>query len=120
MAFSNTYTTNLVKSNDSPDADEYQGCTTLTFVKPDGSGELGQQCTFRPSRTPSLPSRLLTSYSTLVSTTAHMDWLQDVPWGLRKLLNYLYDRYKKPIYMTENVSPPPRHLHPYLPSSTLR
>lgn len=31
-----------------------------------------------------------------------MDWLQDVPWGLRKLLNYLYDRYQKPIFMTEN------------------
>ena len=48
----------------------------MTFVKPDGSGELGQQ--------------------------SHMDWLQDVPWGLRKLLNYLYDRYQKPIFMTEN------------------
>ncbi|KAL7415189.1 glycoside hydrolase family 1 protein [Mrakia frigida] len=69
----NTYTTNLIKAGGD---DEYQGCTTLTFVKPDGSGELGQQ--------------------------SHMDWLQDVPWGLRKLLNYLYDRYKTPIYMTEN------------------
>lgn len=38
-----------------------------------------------------------------------MGWLQDVPWGLRRLLNYLSDRYstgpnKIPIYMTENVS----------------
>jgi hypothetical protein len=44
---SNTYTTNLVKAGGD---DEFQGCTTLTFVKPDGSGELGEQCQFNASR----------------------------------------------------------------------
>jgi hypothetical protein len=29
-------------------------------------------------------------------------WLQDVPWGFRALLNYLFARYQKPIYVTEN------------------
>jgi beta-glucosidase len=40
----------------------------------------------------------------VLTPTAQLGWLRDVPWGLRKLLNYLADRYKKPIYMTENVS----------------
>lgn len=34
---------------------------------------------------------------------ASLGWLRDVPWGLRAMLNYLYKRYKLPIYMTENV-----------------
>lgn len=100
LFLSNTYTTNLIKAGGD---DEYQGCTTLTFVKPDGSGELGQQCEFS-SRTTRLGSRrsLTRSFPSSFPFTllAHMDWLQDVPWGLRKLLNYLYDRYKTPIYMT--------------------
>lgn len=46
-SFSNTYTTNLVKAGGD---EEFQGCTTLTFVKPDGSGELGEQCEFNATR----------------------------------------------------------------------
>lgn len=33
-----------------------------------------------------------------------MGWHRSVPWGCRKMLNYLWDKYKTPIYMTENVS----------------
>ena len=29
-------------------------------------------------------------------------WLRTTPWGLRKLLNWIYKRYGVPIYMTEN------------------
>lgn len=32
-----------------------------------------------------------------------MDWLRSTPFGFRKLLNYIYKRYKTPIFMTENV-----------------
>ena len=35
---------------------------------------------------------------------AELGWLRDVPWGFRKLLKYLSQRYQKPIYVTENVS----------------
>jgi hypothetical protein len=33
-----------------------------------------------------------------------MGWHRSVPFGCRKMLNYLWDKYKTPIYMTENVS----------------
>ena len=29
-------------------------------------------------------------------------WLRTCPWGLRKLLNWIWNRYHVPIYMTEN------------------
>ncbi|KAF8991974.1 beta-glucosidase [Cyathus striatus] len=68
----NTYTTNMCRAGGD---DEFQGFVDYTFVRPDGT-ELGKQ--------------------------AHSAWLQDYPDGFRALLNYLYKRYKKPIYVTEN------------------
>ncbi|KAI0657621.1 beta-glucosidase 1B [Cubamyces menziesii] len=68
----NTYTTNLCKAGGD---DEFQGKTEYTFTRPDGS-QLGTQ--------------------------AHCAWLQDYPEGFRQLLNYLWKRYKHPIYVTEN------------------
>jgi len=68
----NTYTTNLCKAGGE---DEFQGKTEYTFTRPDGT-QLGPQ--------------------------AHCAWLQDYPQGFRDLLNYLYNRYKLPIYVTEN------------------
>merc|ERR1719322_2126390 len=35
------------------------------------------------------------------------DWFYSVPWGMRKLLNWVYDRYKTPIVITENGSVDP-------------
>ncbi|WWD22919.1 hypothetical protein CI109_107414 [Kwoniella shandongensis] len=69
----NTYTTNTIKAIRSDD--EFAGFTTMAFDKPDGS---------------------------FIGPKSALGWLRDVPWGLRKLLNYLYSRYEKPIYMTEN------------------
>ncbi|KAH8102097.1 beta-glucosidase 1B [Cristinia sonorae] len=68
----NTYTTNLCKAGGD---DEFQGKTEYTFTRPDG---------------------------TQLGTQAHCAWLQDYPQGFRDLLNYLYNRYKLPIYVTEN------------------
>ncbi|KAH9924982.1 beta-glucosidase 1B [Epithele typhae] len=68
----NTYTTNLCKAGGE---DEFQGNVEYTFTRPDG---------------------------TQLGTQAHCAWLQDYPEGFRQLLNYLYKRYKKPIYITEN------------------
>ncbi|OJT04042.1 Beta-glucosidase 1B [Trametes pubescens] len=68
----NTYTTNLCKAGGD---DEFQGKVEYTFTRPDGS-QLGTQ--------------------------AHCAWLQDYPEGFRQLLNYLWKRYKHPIYVTEN------------------
>ncbi|KAI9060053.1 glycoside hydrolase family 1 protein [Trametes sanguinea] len=68
----NTYTTNLCKAGGD---DEFQGKAEYTFTRPDGS-QLGTQ--------------------------AHCAWLQDYPEGFRQLLNYLWKRYKRPIYVTEN------------------
>ncbi|TCD60704.1 Beta-glucosidase 1B [Steccherinum ochraceum] len=68
----NTYTTNLCKAGGE---DEFQGRTEYTFTRPDGT-QLGPQ--------------------------AHCAWLQDYPEGFRELLNYLYNRYHMPIYVTEN------------------
>ncbi|KAI0791482.1 beta-glucosidase 1B [Irpex lacteus] len=68
----NTYTTNLCKAGGD---DEFQGHVEYTFTRPDGT-QLGPQ--------------------------AHCAWLQDYAPGFRDLLNYLYKRYRKPIYVTEN------------------
>lgn len=43
----------------------------------------------------------------LADLPAELAWLRNVPWGYRKLLNYLYHRYKKPIFCTENVGNDP-------------
>ncbi|KAK0499187.1 beta-glucosidase 1B [Armillaria luteobubalina] len=68
----NTYTTNLCRAGGD---DEFQGLVDYTFTRPDGS-QLGTQ--------------------------AHCAWLQDYPQGFRALLNYLWNRYHMPIYVTEN------------------
>ncbi|EKM57147.1 glycoside hydrolase family 1 protein [Phanerochaete carnosa HHB-10118-sp] len=68
----NTYTTNLCKAGGE---DEFQGNVEYTFTRPDG---------------------------TQLGTPAHCPWLQDYAPGFRDLLNYLYKRYRKPIYVTEN------------------
>jgi len=68
----NTYTTNLCKAGGT---DEFQGKVLYTFTRPDG---------------------------TQLGTQAHCAWLQDYPQGFRQLLNYLWKRYGKPIYVTEN------------------
>ncbi|XP_006455043.1 hypothetical protein AGABI2DRAFT_194744 [Agaricus bisporus var. bisporus H97] len=68
----NTYTTNLCRGGGD---DEFQGFVDYTFTRPDG---------------------------TQLGTQAHCAWLQDYPDGFRALLNYLYKRYKLPIYVTEN------------------
>lgn len=68
----NTYTTNLCRHGGD---DEFQGLVEYTFIRSDGS-QLGTQ--------------------------AHCAWLQDYPQGFRHLLNYIWKRYKLPIYVTEN------------------
>ncbi|KAG9019152.1 Beta-glucosidase 1B [Tulasnella sp. 427] len=68
----NTYTTCLAKNGGD---DEFQGNTIYTFTRPDGT-DLGCQ--------------------------AQCGWLQAYAPGFRDLLNYLYKRYKLPIYVTEN------------------
>ncbi|GMK59288.1 hypothetical protein CspeluHIS016_0703030 [Cutaneotrichosporon spelunceum] len=68
----NFYTTNTITAGGD---DETAGNACLLFTRPDGT-ELGPE--------------------------SELGWLRDVPWGLRKHLNYLYTRYGKPIYITEN------------------
>ncbi|KAF9258336.1 glycoside hydrolase family 1 protein [Marasmius fiardii PR-910] len=68
----NTYTTNLARAGGD---DEFQGNVDYTFTRPDG---------------------------TQLGTQAHCAWLQDYPEGFRALLNYLWKRYKLPIFVTEN------------------
>ncbi|KAJ3504853.1 hypothetical protein NLJ89_g7724 [Agrocybe chaxingu] len=68
----NTYTTNLCRAGGD---DEFQGNVDYTFTRPDG---------------------------TQLGTQAHCAWLQDYPDGFRSLLNYLWKRYKLPIFVTEN------------------
>ncbi|KAG2739879.1 glycoside hydrolase family 1 protein [Suillus brevipes Sb2] len=68
----NTYTTNLCRDGGD---DELQGLVEYTFIRPDG---------------------------TQLGTQAHCAWLQDYPQGFRHLLNYIWKRYKLPIYVTEN------------------
>ena len=70
----NTYTTNLTRDG-GPGGDEFQGRAEYTFTRPDGT-QLGAQ--------------------------AHCAWLQTYSPGFRALLNYLWNRYHRPIYVTEN------------------
>jgi len=37
-----------------------------------------------------------------IGPMADSDWLWVVPWGMRKLLNWVYERYQMPIIITEN------------------
>ncbi|KAG2085397.1 glycoside hydrolase family 1 protein [Suillus discolor] len=68
----NTYTTYFCRSGGD---DEFQGFAEYTFIRPDG---------------------------TQLGTQAHCAWLQDYPEGFRDLLNYIWKRYKLPIYVTQN------------------
>jgi beta-glucosidase len=68
----NTYTTKLCRDGGN---DELQGFVEHTFTRPDG---------------------------TQLGTQAHCAWLQDYPEGFRHLLNYIWKRYRLPIYVTEN------------------
>ncbi|KAG1785285.1 glycoside hydrolase family 1 protein [Suillus plorans] len=68
----NTYTSYFCKAGGD---DEFQGFAEYTFIRPDG---------------------------TQLGTQAHCAWLQDYPQGFRDLLNYIWKRYKLPIYVTEN------------------
>lgn len=70
----NTYTTNLTRAGGA-NGDEFQGRAEYTFTRPDG---------------------------TQLGTQAHCAWLQTYPAGFRALLNYLWTRYHRPIYVTEN------------------
>ena len=72
----NTYTTNLTREG-GPTGDEFQGRAEYTFTRPDG---------------------------TQLGTQAHCAWLQTYAPGFRALLNYLWNRYHMPIYVTENGS----------------
>ncbi|KAF7836094.1 beta-glucosidase 42 [Senna tora] len=38
----------------------------------------------------------------LIGQKAASEWLYVVPWGIRKVLNYMSQKYKMPIYVTEN------------------
>ncbi|KAI0371234.1 beta-glucosidase 1A [Pilatotrama ljubarskyi] len=71
----NTYTTQLVREGGN---NEIQGHVKYTFTRPDGT-QLGKQ--------------------------SHVPWLQSYPPGFRSLLNYLWETYKLPIYVTENGFP---------------
>ncbi|KAG8890482.1 Beta-glucosidase 1B [Tulasnella sp. 332] len=68
----NTYTTVLTKAGGT---DEQQGKTLYTFTRPDG---------------------------TQLGTQAQCGWLQAYAPGFKSLLKYVWARYKKPIYVTEN------------------
>jgi len=39
---------------------------------------------------------------TLIGPPADSSWLYVVPWGFRKILNWIWQRYNTPIYVTEN------------------
>ncbi|THH01164.1 hypothetical protein EW026_g1477 [Hermanssonia centrifuga] len=71
----NTYTTQLVQNKGD---DEFNGLVTTGSTRPDGT-QLGCQ--------------------------SDMPWLQTYGPGFRSLLSYLWERYKKPIYVTENGFP---------------
>ncbi|KAJ3056274.1 Beta-glucosidase 1B [Rhizophlyctis rosea] len=72
----NHYTTNYVwNRNEPPTLDDQLGNVLKGFISKDGE-ELGP-----PAESP---------------------WLRPCPWGFRKLLNWLWNRYQTPIYITEN------------------
>lgn len=96
----NTYTTNTVRAGGQ---DEPNGNALLGFDRPDGTTALGTQCASARRCAPACSAGSSTLTLTLPSIApAEEPWLQDVPWGFRALLKYLADRYRKPIYVTEN------------------
>ncbi|KDE02348.1 beta-glucosidase 1B [Microbotryum lychnidis-dioicae p1A1 Lamole] len=76
----NHYTTNLVKPLSEPaDALNYNGNVSLHHTYPD-TGKL-------------------------IGTPSQCSWHFNVPWGFRKLLGWIWDRYHVPIVVTENGYP---------------
>src|SRR5271163_609477 len=72
----NTYTSDYIKHKSTPPSVlDYMGNVEITKIGQDGK-EMGPQ--------------------------AESFWLQDVPWGFRKMLNWAWKRYGLPIYVTEN------------------
>ena len=72
----NTYTSDYIKHKSTPASVlDYMGNVEITKIGQDGK-EMGPQ--------------------------AESFWLQDVPWGFRKILNWAWNRYGLPIYVTEN------------------
>jgi beta-glucosidase len=47
-------------------------------------------------------SHLTDTNGKLIGKLEHPEWLYNVPWGFRKLLNHSWRRYRAPIYITEN------------------
>ncbi|KAI0263103.1 beta-glucosidase 1A [Gloeopeniophorella convolvens] len=68
----NTYTSHLVRPGGTNDLN---GGVQYTFTRPDG---------------------------TQLGTQAHVAWLQAYAPGFRQLLKYVWERYGKPVYVTEN------------------
>lgn len=71
----NTYTSHLVQEGGK---EEFNGKVKYTFTRPDG---------------------------TQLGTQAHVPWLQTYAPGFRELLKYVWQRYRKPVYVTENGFP---------------
>lgn len=63
------------------------------------------QQTYKPYRKPPFAGTVVTArkYGFLIGKQADSDWLQVVPWGLKKLLLYIQNKYDDPeIYITES------------------
>jgi len=71
----NTYSTSLVQEGGT---DEFNGKVNTGFVKKDGTD---------------------------LAPPSHVNWLRTYPLGFRALLNWVWDNYKTPIYITENGYP---------------
>lgn len=72
----NHYTTNLIRHKPEYDPDDLDGNTIMTFIREDGT-EIGE--------------------------ASSLSWHRTVPWGFRKLLKWIHDRYNPTsILVTEN------------------
>jgi len=100
----NTYTSDYIQDKTTPpDEEDYLGNIIATKVGPDGNqmGPHAESFWLQDGMSPlCLDFRaMLLCYAALVKGANRSD---TVPWGFRKILNWAWNRYCLPIYVTEN------------------
>jgi beta-glucosidase len=108
MMTGTSYTTNYIQHDPNPPAEEdYMGNIIQSFDDPNGQ-HLGPTCAVSWIE---VGKCLLGLPMPVVPLTS-----LSVPWGLRKILNFVWNRYHVPIYITENGVPVAGEAQMSLPS----
>jgi len=100
----NTYTSDYIQEKTTPpDEEDYLGNIIATKIGPDGD-QMGPQAEsfWLQDGTSPLPHNFRTMLRYYAASVKGANLPDTVPWGFRKILNWAWNRYGLPIYVTEN------------------